>query len=308
MLGIIIVNYKTNQRLIKYINEELVKVQYPHKIVIVNNSCTTESNEEIAAGCGAVLVEDRDSIDKSAGIYLLGETENHGYARGNNIGARFMLKHFPETKYFCFSNCDLVFQDNDVAERLIDKLEEDPKIGLIGPRIVGLDGKDQSPRVMKNVWQLHIIPKLFYPAFPPRVRMKINNFTIYNAYSGEYDYLNGSFLIVSVSYFSEVEMFDPNTFIYAEEPILALKMRNAGYKVYFYSEVSVLHEHGVSVKQNNFSDFSAKCSYESNRYYQKTYKKINHIELFLYDLSYWIYFNIWSRLFSFIKSYILRSS
>jgi GT2 family glycosyltransferase len=305
MLGIVIVNYKTNERLIKYINEELPKVSYPNKIVIVNNSATEESDQEIIAGCGAVLVDDRENIDKNAKIYLLSEQENHGYARGNNIGAKFLLQHF-DVKYFCFSNCDLVFQDDDVVERLIDKIKHDPKIGLIGPNIVGLDGVPQSPRVMKNVWQIHIIPKLFYPVLPPRFRRKLSDITLHNASEGEQDYLNGSFFIVSGRAFIDVGMFDPATFIYAEEPILAIRMKAAGYIVYYAPVVSVLHEHSVTVKTVKNNDFVSRESYKANRYYQIYYKKINKIERLLFDLSYWVYLTIWYPLCLCVRTILSR--
>jgi GT2 family glycosyltransferase len=47
---------------------------------------------------------------------------------------------------FCISNTDITFKDKNVVDVLIQKLKTLPdNVAVIGPRVVGLDGKDQSP-------------------------------------------------------------------------------------------------------------------------------------------------------------------
>ena len=47
-------------------------------------------------------------------------------------------------------------------------------------------------------------------------------------------WVQGSFFIMRTSDFMEIDMFDPNTFLYGEEPILAEKLKRIHKRMYFY--------------------------------------------------------------------------
>jgi GT2 family glycosyltransferase len=302
MLGIVIVNYKTDDRLIKYVVEELVKIVSPHLIVIVNNGCTPESNSVIAQECEGEVISG-DNINVKSKVFVLGVEENLGYARGNNAGAEFLLKHF-QMDYLLFSNCDLRFHDS-VVDSLIRKMDKLPDVGLMGPYIETITGKKQNPSKFKSVWKLHIIPKLLYPFLPPSVRVAMQSPLAGEAVEGYCDYLSGSIFLVSVSVFLKTGMFDPNTFLYCEEPILAMRVRSAGFKVYYYDKVKVIHEHGYTNKKLKLNNKIKKYSYHSNRYFQKNYRNINRVELFLFDISYFVYMYLWAPVIATL-SYFLK--
>lgn len=67
MLGIVLVNYKTEDKTVEYVRTELSKIQSDYKLVIVNNSCTEQSNIKLAEGCKAEIVTD---IIADAGIRI----------------------------------------------------------------------------------------------------------------------------------------------------------------------------------------------------------------------------------------------
>lgn len=54
---------------------------------------------------------------------MLGAKANLVYAKGNNLGANFLLRHF-DIDYFLFTNNDLRIVDVDVVEKLIDLRSE----------------------------------------------------------------------------------------------------------------------------------------------------------------------------------------
>ena len=144
MISIIIVNYKNNKRTIKYVKEELTKVQTEHRIIVVNNEATASSNQELAKDLDAIVLNLDDINVKDSKHYVISNPENSGFAKGNNIGARFALKVL-KSEYLLFSNNDIKFLDADVVEKLVHKFEQLPKAGIIGPKVIGLDGKLQSP-------------------------------------------------------------------------------------------------------------------------------------------------------------------
>lgn len=271
-LFIIVINYRQEELTIQFVKNELSKIQLPHKTVIVNNSATTESNGFLCKELDAVLVENNShKIDAEKAIFVLPSADNLGFAKGNNLGAEFCEKWFLP-KYILFTNNDIRLKNDDVAERMIKKLEEHPDAGIIGPRVVGLDGKLQSPFPYTSYWKRHIWmywSTLFYSA---EKKKKVFQFDYQErAQEGFHYYVMGSFFIVRADDFYKCGMFDPHTFLYAEEPILAERMAVIYKKVYYYPRVEVVHEHGVTTSKfakSKRADWQLKSEY----YYYRTYK------------------------------------
>ena len=275
ILATIIVNYKSEHRTITYVKEELLlKCTVPQIIVIVNNGATEESSNILCNSLNAVLINDIKASIFESKIYVIHNNENTGFAKGNNLGVDFISEHF-NVKYLLFSNNDIRFIDSNVVEVLIEKLESLPDVGVIGPKVVGLDGNDQNPYVFKSFW--NEILWMSWGRFIPFWHLK--KFDRTKAQEGYYYRLMGSFFIVPYVSYIRCGKMDPNTFLYAEEVILAERMLKIGMKNYYLPEVSVLHEHGQTTtkylrKGNNIL-------LDSILYYFKEYKNISVINLFI---------------------------
>ena len=280
-LFIVIINYRQEELTIQFVKDELSKIQLPHKTIIVNNSATIGSNHLLCKELNAKLVEDINAVtDTQIDVYVISSVDNLGFAKGNNLGAEFCRKWFtPE--YILFTNNDIRLINNDIAEKLIQKMEEHPEVGVIGPKVIGLDGKLQSPYPYMNYWNRHIWmywSTLFYSA-----EKKKNVFQFdyqEKALEGYHYYVMGSFFIVCASDFFHCGMFDPNTFLYAEEPILSERMNAVSKKVYYYPQVEVLHEHGATTRKFAKSKTND-WQFESENYYYKKYKHTSCFLIFL---------------------------
>ncbi len=80
-------------------------------------------------------------------------------------------------------------------------------------------------------------------------------------------------------------MFDPNTFLYAEEKILSERMLSSGFKTYFCPHVKVIHEHGQVIGRFHAISDNIKMSFESDIYYYRKYKKVGNMTILLAKLS-----------------------
>ena len=282
MVAIIIINYKNEQRTINYVKTELSKIRTPHKIIIVNNGATEESDEVLSKGLSACLVEKdsrTDYLDKDC--YIISNPENSGYAKSNNMAALFAKEHF-KPEYLLFSNNDIRILSDNVAESLIEKLDETPEAGIIGPKVVGLDGKLQSPEPFFNFWDRYVwiyLSTPFYSKKKKAERFKLNYSQ--HAQEGFHYKVMGSFFLVRANDYYECGMMDPNTFLYAEETILTERMKNIGKKVYYYPKVSVLHEHGSTVKQHLQKKKRDNIFFKSECYYYQEYIGTSRFEIFI---------------------------
>ena len=174
MTTIVLINYHKEALTAQFVHEELSKLSDKWNLVVVNNGATTESDLTLAQSLHApVLREDEwDVVPSANGIYILSSAKNLGFARGNNWGAQF-AKDILHTDYLLFSNNDIQLHQPDTIGQLEAKMKQDTTIGMIGPSVVGLDGKAQSPEPYHPFWQRYVWMYLSTPFLSPQKKAKM---------------------------------------------------------------------------------------------------------------------------------------
>jgi len=291
MLSIIIVNYKNEEKTILYVKEELIKIKIPYVIIIVNNSATEKSNQILSKELNAEIISDINLVPIfSIQCYIISHTDNLGFAKGNNLGTEFAIKHFDIT-HILFTNNDIRFLNSHVVELLISKLDSlNEEIALIGPKVLGLNGQNQSPEPYYPFWNRYIWMYWLTPFLSTNMKRKLFKLDYpEKAKEGIHYKVMGSFFIVKKSDFLRCGMMDANTFLFGEEIILSERLNKIGKKVYYFPEVAILHEHGLTIskhldaKKMLFTQFYNEC------YYYETYRKISKLSIQIGKLSVYIY-------------------
>ena len=272
MLGVVIVNYRSNALTSRFVREELPNIGIPHVVVIVDNGGTEESSKCLAEETGVPVIP----------------CDNLGFARGNNVGMAYLSERY-EIDYYLFTNNDIHFRSPDVVDELVKKLESDPSIGIIGPEIVGLDGKRQSPEPYISLWDKYVWVYLSTPFLSREKKAERFRFGYSEqAKEGAHYKLMGSFLLCRRTDIEAVGGFDPNTFLYAEETILSERMKRIGKSLYFYPAVTVVHEHGATISSHLSNVAMARQQFRSDAYYYRAYKGVSRLSIWLakglYDL------------------------
>lgn len=274
-LIIIIVNYKNEDSTINYIKKELSKIALPHKVVIVNNGSTSTTDSLLCEALNAQLIkkEEHTPLLDSCYCFVISNPINSGFAKGNNLAAQFAYENF-HCSYVLFSNNDIQIIDDDICERLIEKMKADPYIGMIGPKVVGLNGEYQSPEPFRSFldrycWMYLSTP--FLSKEKKRKRFKINYAA--DAEEGFHYKVMGSFFMLRTQDFMGCGMMDPNTFLYAEEIILSERLKRIGKGVYYLPTVSIIHAHGGTTNKVLGHKGINRHLLDSETYYYKTYIK-----------------------------------
>lgn len=288
MLGIIIVNYKSIDQTVDYIQQELCKITTPHKIVVVNVACDDCTNISLTKKLGAYFITDVDTeVDETAHIFVLAHPDNLGYARGNNLGADFLRKHF-SPDYLLITNNDLELQ-GDVVKTLIDTLTAHENVGAIGPRVIGNDGSCQSPHRYIPYWRF-VLSKLFYPFFVLLIKNNLLGAELVsNAIEGYYYRLMGCFLVMPAKVFHAVGGFDPKTFLYGEELILSERLASNGLYCYFQPAAIIIHNHGQTISKCLSSSEISILMFESQLFYYRHYRGVSTLECIFGEFSMWLY-------------------
>ncbi len=290
MLGIIIVTYKSYNRIRDYVKEDLLGFVSSEqgKIVVVDVGSEYSSTERIAN-----LLDVRvSSFDKEpvGDVIVLHVEENLGYARANNFGVRYLLKYFPKTDTFLFSNEDVRFKSPNVLETLLAKLKSLPETGAIGPEISDMNGHIQGHCYVKpNVWH-YIFSNIFEPLFGAGLVNSCLGSPKNSAYhedkSGYVYSLNGCFFIVKAKDFLEAGMFDERTLLYWEENILASRMAAIGKRQYCESSVQVQHLiGGTMLMKDHPNTFLTKNKIYGALLYFAEYEKVVFYKKLLLKIS-----------------------
>lgn len=261
MIAVVVVNYHSEDRTIAFVKDELSKIKTPHVVLIVDNGSTKESEEAL-----------RSSFrEDDPAVVIIPSKENLGFARGNNLGVEYARNSF-HPDFILFSNNDIRFVEDDLVERLISKLSDVSDAAVIGPKVVGLDGRLDSPSPFSSFFDRHVLlywSNLFWSQ--KKRTEKLNLDYSENAKEGFHYLVSGCFFLVRAADYYSCGGMDPNTFLYGEEMILSERLKSIGKGVYYFPEVSVRHEHGATTGRYYNRVKIRKMVLESEIYYYRTY-------------------------------------
>ena len=268
-------------------------------IVIVNyNVCDLLRNclKSVCASTGIqfdICVVDNASPDDSAGmvarefpqVHLIRNPKNCGYAAANNLGLRWFgfdnqqsassIQQSEIPRYALLLNPDTVVPPDAFAS-LIKLMDEHPEFGVTGPKLIRLDGsldlacRRGFPSVGVSLWRLTRLSKIF----PRSPRFGRYNMTYLDPdRPAEIDSVVGAFMLVRGAAIEQVGLLDETFWMYGEDLDWAYRLKQAGWRVYYYPRVVVQHIKRASSGQANAA---ARAKYEFDRamwlFYRKHYQ------------------------------------
>ncbi|MCL5020027.1 MAG: glycosyltransferase family 2 protein [Patescibacteria group bacterium] len=269
-LSIIIVNFNTKQLLIdcvKSIVDSSPKVSY--EIIVVDNASSDDSVKEFK------------SLFTASKFKIIKNEKNEGFSKANNIGIKEA-----RGRYVLFLNSDTVVYP-ETLETMVKFMDKNEDAGAATCKVLLPNGKldDASHRGFPTPWNAYWhfsgVSKLF---------SKSKLFAGYNlGYLDlnkvhEIDACAGAFMIVKRTAGEKVNWWDEDYFWYGDDLDLCFRLKEAGFKIYFVPDVSILHYKGASggikkISQNisgadkNTKKLAQRARFEAMRiFYKKHYK------------------------------------
>ncbi len=261
-----------------------------------------------------VCVVDNASPDDSAEMvarefpqaHLIRNTDNMGYAAANNLGLQYFgfshqqsaissQQHLHRAaaqravqvsaiqnqkseipRYALLLNPDTVVPP-DAFARMIQLMDDHPDFGVSGPKLVRLDGsldlacRRGFPSVEVSFWRLTKLSKIF----PRSRRFGRYNMTYLDPdQPAEIDSVVGAFMLVRREAIAQAGLLDEIFWMYGEDLDWAYRIKQCGWKVYYYPPVVVQHVKRASSSQDSAG--AAKAKFEFDRamwlFYHKHYQ------------------------------------
>ena len=200
-------------------------------VVVVDNASTDESADMI----------DRDF----PWVTLVRSTQNLGFTRANNLAIRSA-----RTPHVLLLNPDTVVPAG-ALEALVGAMDADSTLGVVGPRLVGLDGAIQfegaasQPTAWNALCDLAMLSRVF-----PRSRVFSRRTLGWWDHRDDRDVpgIAGAAMLLRRTALDQVGLLDETMFC-VEDMDLCRRMTTAGWRVRYIGTTAITHVGGGSIKQ-----------------------------------------------------------
>ncbi len=229
-VGLALVTYQSAEDLPGFL-ETLPAAVEPYTVDVLGiDNVSTDRSAEIVEECGGRVIRNTRNVGLAAAI-------NQGAAA---TGGQWILVANPDTK----------LTPGSIAA-LIDTAKTDDRIGMIGPRILRLDGQPypsgrRFPSLAVGI--AHALLGGIWPNNPATRRYFGNPVTEVS----DVDWISGCCMLFRREAFEAVGGFDDRYFLYFEETKMALDMHRGGWRVVLDPRVEIRHREGGSMRSAPF--------------------------------------------------------
>lgn len=234
-------------------------------IIIVNYNvryflehCLFSVQKALQHTSGEVIVVDNNSSDGSIeylssrfpAVNFIASGANNGFAKACNIG---LEKSSGE--YILFLNPDTIVPE-DAFNKCLEFFQEHADCGALGVKMVDGSGtflresKRAFPSPITSLYKLFGLGRLF-----PKSQV-FNRYHLGHLNHGDVnavDVLAGAYMMVRRDLLQKVGSFDERFFMYGEDVDLSYRIQQAGFKNYYFPEVTIIHFKGESTRRSSLN-------------------------------------------------------
>ncbi|MBU2632432.1 glycosyltransferase family 2 protein [Patescibacteria group bacterium] len=234
-IGIVTVNYNTEKDTLNFLDslEKINSSGFSLSVVVVDNA----SRENFSL----------PKKYKKENIKVINLNKNTGFSGGYNTGIKEVLKE--NVDYVLVVNNDTIL-DPEILINLTEVIAKDVRIGVVTPKIYFAKGHEFH----KDRYSKEELGKVFWFAGGymdwanvQSVHRGVDEVDIgqYNK-AEEIGFASGCCMLIRRAVLEKVGLFDDNFFLYYEDADLNLRIKKAGYKIYYVPSAVLVHVNAAS--------------------------------------------------------------
>jgi hypothetical protein len=229
-ISVIVVNYNAGPLLVECIKSVFGQCD---EVIVVDNASSDAS----------LLLLEQDLAVKPF-LRVIRNEKNLGFAAACNIGASYAA-----SQYLLFLNPDCLL-DPGAATKLLEALNSDTNVGMVGGLLVNPDGTEQGGgRRAIPTPGLALIRALGLSYFAQRYPRLFSDFHLHNQplpeQPIEVEAISGACMLVPKSIIEEIGLWDEGYFLHCEDLDWCLRLTRANKKILFVPNARILHYKGV---------------------------------------------------------------
>lgn len=208
----------------------------------------------------------RTEYSNRPNVRLVFNTENTGFAKGNNQGANLATG-----EYILILNPDTIAPAATIA-KLADYLDAHPSVGVVGPRITDENGVVQESYGDELTPWNELVGKTMYSKYAEKIPFvrTWKKRMLESDHVAEVGWIGGACAMFRRELFMDVGGIDETFFLsHGDMPDLGKRINARGFKAVLYPHVSIVHTGSKSVAQDR--DEALRTSYIGTLYLFKKY-------------------------------------
>ena len=231
-VAVIVVSFNGEETIIdcvRSINEITKEGNNEITLIIVDNASTDKSLEKVK--CQISKLKTTTQMSK---LKVIKNKENLGFAGGVNVGTKYALKNGAE--YVFLLNQDAIVKQGAI-EKLVQIIEKDSQIGIVGSLILNPDG---------TIWSAGGIvdKKRFTAGHLDDLNSSRQARTIKAV-----DFVSGCAMMIRNDVFEKIGFFDERFFLYYEDVDFCFRVRKANFKIIFVPQAVVTHHYQSTIEK-----------------------------------------------------------
>lgn len=236
----------------------VVIVNYNVKELVDNCISSVIKSAESGGLAVEIFMVDNNSIDGSANhirrkypeVVVIENEKNIGFSKANNLALKRV-----SGKYVLILNPDTLLEENTFG-KMIAFCESNPDAGAVTSKLILANGKLDSACRRSFPTPGVAIPRILglSKLFPGSKALAKYNLTYLDEnVTSEVDAICGAFMFMPADALGKAGLFDEDYFMYGEDLDLCYRIKQSGFRIYYYPEVTTIHFKGESTRKTHLS-------------------------------------------------------
>lgn len=208
--------------------------------------CLNSFSDCVKSGLYDVVVVDNASCDGTSDALKSSYPQvkqvrfdiNTGFSRASNAGASLA-----EGDILLFLNSDTIATETNI-DILLSTFENNPQLGIVSPRLIGIDGKEQPAAAYLPTFATEISARA-----KKRAHSKLETAIDHKESLADIAYLCGAALLIRKKAFDEAGGFDERFFFYFEDADICRRIVSNGWEIQLVEDSSIIHLGGGSTRK-----------------------------------------------------------
>ncbi len=218
LVSALVLNYRSPAETVRCVKALLAQtIADQLEIIVIDNHSNDDSIGRI-----------RNNLRSYPQVRIVETPRNIGYGKGNNRG-----ETYAHGTYVLIINPDNELEANGI-EQMVDALQHDPAIGIIGPKLMHPDGTlRDSQRSFPTLLNVFIKRTPLRHLF----RERMEHYLQWNHDSNQVrdvDWIAGACFLIRRDLFGQLGGFDPRFFLFFEDTDLCRRVWQAGKRVVYF--------------------------------------------------------------------------
>lgn len=243
-LSIIVNHYRTPEILkicLCSIKENLKNADFGWELIVAD-SATTEKTTDMME-------------DHFPDIIFMQSKDNIGFGKSINAAAGRA-----KGEYFFIVNADMIIEEKGAIEKLLDYMEKNKDIGMVGPKLLNVNNTVQQS-CFRFYTPLTVVCRRTFLGKTSFGKKILDKFLMKGVFENKnitqpipVDWLMGSAMMVRKSDLDKVGLFDERFFMYFEDVDWARRFWENELRVVYFPQAKMYHYHFQSSKKRSLFD------------------------------------------------------